>query len=141
VAGERISKVYRRMVTMGGAIDDSSPAEDLHELRKKGKELRYLLEFFSSLFPGDVVKPMVKSLKSLQDVLGRFQDRQVQSETIRALRDDVVGIDGGAAALMAMGLLVDRLEHQQGEAREEFAARFADFASGKQRRLVKDTFS
>jgi CHAD domain-containing protein len=141
VAAERISKVYRRMVKMGSAIDDSSPAEDLHELRKKGKELRYLLEFFSSLFPSDVVKPMVKSLKSLQDVLGRFQDRQVQSETIRALREEVVGIDGGAAALMAMGLLVDRLEHQQGEAREEFAARFADFASGKQRRLVKDTFS
>jgi len=141
VAGERISKVYRRMVKLGRAIDDSSPPEALHELRKKGKELRYLLEFFSSLFPGDVVKPMVKSLKSLQDVLGRFQDRQVQSETIRALREDVVKIDGGAAALMAMGLLVDRLEHQQEEAREEFAARFADFASGEQRRLVKDTFS
>jgi CHAD domain-containing protein len=141
VAGERITKVYRRMVKMGRAIDDSSPPEALHELRKKGKELRYLLEFFSSLFPGDVVKPMVKSLKSLQDVLGRFQDRQVQSETIRALREDVVKIDGGAAALMAMGLLVDRLEREQVQARAEFAARFADFASPAQRHLVKDTFA
>ena len=32
---------------MGRAIDDDSPHEALHDLRKKGKELRYLLEFFA----------------------------------------------------------------------------------------------
>ena len=79
VSGERIRKVYRRMLKMGGAIDESSPAEDYHELRKKGKELRYLLELFGvPLFPQEVVKPMIKTLKALQDVLGRHQDREVQ---------------------------------------------------------------
>ena len=63
------------MVAMGGAIDDDSPADDLHELRKRGKELRYLLELFGGLWPTDVVKPMVKTLKGLQDVLGTHQDR------------------------------------------------------------------
>ncbi len=48
LAGERIRKVYRRMVQMGRAIDDSSPPEAYHELRKKGKELRYLLELFGA---------------------------------------------------------------------------------------------
>jgi len=33
---------------MGRAIDASSPALEYHELRKKGKELRYLLELFGS---------------------------------------------------------------------------------------------
>ena len=52
LAGERIRKVYRRMVKMGRAIDGASPAEDYHELRKKGKELRYLLELFGApLYP------------------------------------------------------------------------------------------
>ncbi|HEV2785069.1 MAG TPA: CHAD domain-containing protein, partial [Solirubrobacteraceae bacterium] len=73
VAAKRIGKVYRRMVKMGRAIGDDSPHEALHDLRKKGKELRYLLEFFASLYPPEVVKPMVSSLKGLQDVLGRFQ--------------------------------------------------------------------
>ena len=62
---------------MGRRIGDDSPAEALHDLRKKGKELRYLLEFFASLYAADVVKPMVSTLKGLQDVLGRFQDREV----------------------------------------------------------------
>jgi CHAD domain-containing protein len=140
VAGERIADVYRRMVKMGRAIDEHSPHEALHDLRKKGKELRYLLEFFASLYPSDVVKPMVSSLKGLQDVLGRFQDREVQADALRALGDDIAAIEGGAAALMAMGVLVQRLVAEQEQAREQFDERFALFAAKPQRTLVKQTF-
>jgi CHAD domain-containing protein len=141
VAGERIFRVHRRMVKMGRAIEDDGPHEALHELRKKGKELRYLLELFGSVYPPEVTKPMVKTLKKLQDVLGRFQDREVQAELVRSLRDDVAATDGGAAALMAMGQLVDELERDQMAARAEFDERFDVFAAKPQRRLVRETFA
>jgi CHAD domain-containing protein len=141
VAGVRIAKVYRRMVRDGSEVSDSSPPEALHELRKKSKELRYLLEFFASLYPGRVIRPMVGTLKALQDTLGRFQDREVQAELVRSLGEDVRTLDDGAAALMAMGQLVERLEEQQVEARAEFADRFAAFASRRQRALVRETFA
>ena len=140
VAAERIGKVYRRMVKMGRAIDQDSPHEALHDLRKKGKELRYLLEFFASLYPSEVVKPMVATLKGLQDVLGRFQDREVQADLLRALGADIATMEGGAAALMAMGVLVERLTEQQEHARAEFAASFEQFAAKPQRKLVSHTF-
>ena len=140
VAGERIGKVYRRMVKMGSAIDPDSPHEALHDLRKKGKELRYLLEFFASLYPPEVVKPMVGTLKGLQDVLGRFQDREVQADALRALGDDIAVAEGGAAALMAMGVLVQRLLEEQDAARAEFDESFARFAAKPQRKLVEATF-
>jgi CHAD domain-containing protein len=141
VAGGRIHKVYRRMVKMGSAIDESSPAEDYHELRKRGKELRYLLELFGvPLYPDDVVKPMIKALKALQDVLGRHQDREVQIAMLSSLRDELASVRGGAAALMATGALVSRLQEDEQAAREEFAARFAVFAGKDQRKLVKATF-
>jgi len=140
VAAERIGKVYRRMVKMGRAIEDDSPHEALHDLRKKGKELRYLLEFFASLYPDEVIKPMVSTLKGLQDVLGRFQDREVQADLLRALGDDIAAMEGGAAALMAMGVLVERLTEQQEQARAEFAASFERFAAKPQRRIVADVF-
>jgi CHAD domain-containing protein len=140
VAGERIGKVYRQMVGMGRAIDDESPHEALHDLRKKGKELRYLLEFFASLYPTEVVKPMVATLKGLQDVLGRFQDREVQADLLRALGNDIATMEGGAAALMAMGVLVERLTEQQEQARAQFAASFEQFAAKPQRKLVSQTF-
>jgi CHAD domain-containing protein len=142
VAGERIRKVYRQMVRMGGAIDGSTPAEDYHEMRKKGKELRYLLELFGArLYPGEVVKPMIKTLKGLQDVLGRHQDREVQVALLRSLGPEVGETPQPEAALMAMGALIGRLADDERAARGEFAGRFAEFASKEQRRLVKETFA
>jgi CHAD domain-containing protein len=141
VAGQRIRKVHARMVDMGSAIDDASPAHDLHELRKRGKELRYLLEFFGPLWPDEVVKPLVKSLKGLQDVLGTHQDREVQADHMRELADELAGQVGGPEALLVLGVLVDRLEAEQRAARSQFAVRFADFASKQQRKLVRRTFA
>jgi CHAD domain-containing protein len=141
LVAKRIRKVYRRMVAMGNAIDEDSPPEALHELRKKGKELRYLLEFFAGLYPAKVVKPMVHTLKALQDVLGRYQDQEVQAATLRAMGEELGGREGGAAALMAMGLLVRNLEQDHAAARGEFAERFAPFAAKKQRRLVDKAFA
>ena len=140
VAGARIRTVYRRMVRDGSRIDDDSPPESLHELRKRGKELRYLLELFGSPFPADVVKPMVSTLKDLQEVLGRFQDRAVQVELLDEVRDELAAQPDGPAALMAAGALRDALVHDQEAARGEFAARFAEFAAKPQRRLVRDAF-
>ena len=141
LAGERIAKVYKRMVRMGEALGANSPSGEFHELRKQGKELRYLLELFGApLFGADVVRGMVRSLKSLQDVLGRHQDREVQVTMLRSLGPELSEVADGPAALMAMGMLVERLEADQHAARQEFEPRFAAFASRRQRKLVKDTF-
>lgn len=142
LTGERISKVYRQMVKMGGAIDAASPPEDYHELRKKGKELRYLLQLLGvKLYPEEIVKPMVKALKGLQDLLGHHQDREVQMATVRSLSEEVSARPGGSGALIAMGALLGALAEDERVARAEFAERFAAFSSNKQRALVKETFA
>ncbi|RKQ93188.1 CHAD domain-containing protein [Solirubrobacter pauli] len=137
LASHRITQVYRKMVKLGSAIDDDSPAEDLHELRKVGKELRYLLEFFASLYPTEVVKPFVKTLKGLQDQLGRFQDREVQAN---ALRELAPALQDSPHTVMAMGVLVERFMQEELAARAEFAERFEAFASKAQRAIVKEHF-
>ena len=78
-----------RIVKAGKRIDDSSPPQALHELRKQGKELRYLLELFTSLYPAHVTKPMLRTLRALQEMLGRFQDREVQAHLIRSIGEEV----------------------------------------------------
>ena len=141
VAGWRIHRAYRQVVKLGRRIDEASPAEDYHELRKKGKELRYMLELFGMpLYPSDVVDPLVRSLKALQDVLGRHQDREVQVTLLRSLAGEVATLRRGPEALMAMGMLVERLKADETAARAEFAESFAVLADVEQRRLVKSTF-
>jgi CHAD domain-containing protein len=142
VAGRRIRKVYGRMLAMGATIDATSPATDLHELRKRGKELRYLLELFGGLWPRSVVKPMVRSLKGLQDVLGVHQDREVQASYLRGLAAELAKTTvEHHEALLALGVLVDRLDAEQHEARDAFAERFTAFAAADQQALVGEVFS
>jgi CHAD domain-containing protein len=142
LVGERVRKVHHGMVKMGRAIAPESPPEEYHELRKKGKELRYLLELFAAqLFDADVVKPMVRALKALQDVLGLHQDRDVQIEVLKDISQDLISAPGGARALMAIGVLIERLEGDANAARGRFAASFAEFASGTQCKLVAEVFS
>ena len=142
LASKRIRKVHHKMVKMGRAITPDSPPDQYHELRKKGKELRYLLELFGTqLFDQDVVKPMIKTLKGLQDVLGLHQDREVQIEMLKELASDLVSRPGGAEALMATGTLIDRLEDDAHAARGRFASAFAEFASDAQCKLVAQVFS
>jgi CHAD domain-containing protein len=145
VAGRRIRRVYRKMLSTGRAIldtGDEAPPEDYHELRKQGKELRYLLELLGApLHDPAVVGSMVKTLKRLQDVLGHHQDREVEMQALRQLSDEVAPLPGGPRGLLAMGLLIERLEEDAAAARSEFAERFEAFAGKAQRRLVKDTFA
>jgi CHAD domain-containing protein len=141
LAGRRIRRVYGRIVKMGSAIDASSPPQDYHDLRKKGKELRYLLELFAvRLFGEETVNPMIRSLKGLQDLLGRHQDREVQVAMLRSRAPEVAAMPGGPAACMAMGVLIERLRADERAARVEFADSFAGFSSESQRELVGGTF-
>ena len=140
VAGKRIRREYRRMLEMGEAIDDDSPGEALHDLRKRGKELRYLLELFGHLWPADTVKPLVAVLKDLQDVLGRHQDTEVQASSLRAVADDLIASGEPGATAMALGVVVEGLHREQARVRGHFAERFAEFAAPERRKAVKQTF-
>ncbi|MBV9818732.1 MAG: CHAD domain-containing protein [Solirubrobacterales bacterium] len=141
VAG-RIHRVYLRIVQRGGAIDDSSSAEEYHELRKMGKELRYLLELFAlSVFGAEAVRPLIASLKGVQDTLGRHQDREVQIALLRAVADEVATLRRGPAACLAMGVLIDRLRADELVARHAFAERLVELAGPQRRASVEATFA
>lgn len=141
LAGKRIRRVYRRMIRLGRRIGPGSPSEPYHELRKQGKELRYLLELFGTpLFPEEHVKPMIKSLKGLQDVLGQHQDREAQIATLNDLgaqrpADGAAPIDPRVIEVLVESLVADKLT-----ARGAFAARFAAFAQPEQGQIVRRVF-
>jgi len=142
VANERIWKMFRRALKEGRAIGPASPAEELHELRKTCKKLRYLMEFFQSLYPPGKIKRLVKVLKTLQENLGDFQDLEVQAGSLRHFSEQMVE-EGRVPAptLMAMGILVEDLLRRQHAAREEFASRFAHFATPENRHAFEELFA
>ncbi len=127
LAQANVSRAHRRVVRGGTAISDSSPPEALHLLRKRCKELRYALEMFAPVLEGAQVAKAIKDLKMLQDVLGRFQDSEVQRTTLRGFAHEMAADRAPAEALLAMGELMGHLHAEQRRARAEFATVFASY--------------
>jgi len=130
LAASKITRAHQRVLRDGAAITLSSPPESLHDLRKRCKELRYLLEIFGSLYDPGEQWQAVRELKGLQDCLGEFQDTQVQHEKIRSYAAELMAArTAPAATLLAMGEISAGLMVRQRQARSEFGGRFRDFAS------------
>jgi triphosphatase len=79
-----ISDRHRKWRKAAKRLDETSSPEAFHDVRKKGKRLRYTLEFFSEVY-GKPVQKLVKPLKALQDDLGDHQDAVVAAEYLREL--------------------------------------------------------
>ena len=129
LAMERTRAAFAKTVRRGAAITLESPAESLHDLRKRAKELRYALEFFAPLHDRADQTKVVGELKRLQDCLGEFQDTEVQVGEIRALATAMLAAgEAPAVTLLAMGEVTAGLALRQRVAREDFGRRFAAFA-------------
>jgi CHAD domain-containing protein len=127
LADRSISRAYRRVARDGAAISAGSPAADLHRLRKRCKELRYALEVFAPVIDKDSRKAAVADLTGLQDVLGRFQDSEVQRQSLREFAEEMMATGTPAHVVLAMGELVGHLDAEQDRARADFAGAFARF--------------
>ena len=142
VASERIWRMYRVALKEGNAINTESPAEALHELRKTCKKLRYLMEFFQSLYPSGDIKELIRILKTLQDNLGDFQDYEVQVSTLKNFSHQMVAErQVPPDTLLAMCILIDGLERRQHQAREEFSGRFAGFSQQDNQERFRKLFA
>ena len=138
LAGQRVKRVFRRVVRLGEQITADSPSEEVHALRKRCKELRYLLEVFRPLHADEPHRLLVKELKALQDTLGEFQDGEVQRQAVRQFAAEMM--EEGTAppeTVLAMGELAAQLDARQVRARAELVDRLQPFLAKENRARVK----
>ena len=121
----RIIRAQSKLIDRGRLITLDTPAEQVHDLRKDAKKLRYLLECFGSLLADGPRKQFVKRLKALQDNLGEHQDAEVHVALIREIAADIHQGTATTETLLALGQLTERLEQIRIAARREFAEQFS----------------
>jgi CHAD domain-containing protein len=138
VAVESIKKAWKRVIRHGRQVSEETTDSELHALRIDCKKLRYLLEFFSSIFPHKSVAPVVRQLKELQDNLGDFVDFSVQ---LHFLRERLAALPPGKEETLlaaSMGALMAILFQKQEEARGTFHKTFEAFDHEKTAQLFHD---
>lgn len=72
-AKRSIRKAHEKVMAFGADMAAMKDA-DLHQLRILGKQARYCVEFFASLFPDRAPRRHAKALTALQDCLGILND-------------------------------------------------------------------
>ncbi|MET0026822.1 MAG: CHAD domain-containing protein [Candidatus Thiodiazotropha sp.] len=140
LADRRIGKLYSKILQQGAAIGPNSPGEQMHELRKQCKKLRYMMEFFQSLYPKPEIRHLIKLLKVLLDNLGEFQDLEVQAHSLEGFGSEMLKEGAPASALMAMGILVGKLYEKQALTRRAFAQLFTEFSSSENEKAFRKLF-
>ncbi len=132
VAVERIDRACARVRKRGRSLSAETPAESIHELRIACKKLRYLIEFFRSLFAAGPASAFIRPLKRLQDDLGDYNDLQVQQRELRDTAQELCSAGGAnAPVLLTMGRLVDRLESQERAARRRVVEQVGRFVTAR----------
>lgn len=118
VAHASTRTAWRRVLRDGRVIDPLSTAFVLHELRKRCKKLRYLVEGFGSLYEGEDTPALIAPLRLVQDALGMHQDCVVQRTLLEELLVE------RPAATDVQALLSTVIARQQ-QSRRDLADRFA----------------
>lgn len=141
VANKHIWRMYRRVVREGKLIQLDSPPEDLHELRISCKKLRYLMEYFFSLYPKNQIQRLIKALRPLQDQLGEHQDLQVQLTYLSICPAEIISDDiAGGRMLAAFDLIRQTIGQRQAKVRKLFKTRFTAFKDKKNREKFSKLF-
>lgn len=130
-ACELIWKRYRKVCKIARAIGHETDDEDVHALRIHCKKLRYLMEFFSPLFPEKTFKELIKPLKILLDNLGLFNDYSVQQASIKAFLDahKFKSPEQGQILAKTVGALMAILYQRQCAERAKVVHNFVNFDS------------
>lgn len=88
VAMLRALERQRRLVLSQGKRLAQLDADERHALRIEGKRLRYAVELCAPLLAGGGIKPWLRPLRGLQDVLGKLNDARMLVELAGPLGED-----------------------------------------------------
>jgi triphosphatase len=107
---------YKKVRKSANTLSEDSPPEHFHELRKKGKRLRYAWEPLQEIY-GKPAQKMVKLLKNMQDDLGDHQDLIVAAGLMEELGS---AGDRPPQDAFSMGSMGERYSREASEIRAGF---------------------
>lgn len=134
IAKRRIKKLFKQVLKQGASANANSPSEVFHQLRKRCKTLRYMIDSFQSLYAPKTVHRLIHNLKQLQDNLGKIQDLTVEADTLLNIQDEMK--EAGKlteATQSSFSLLIKQLHQQQATARRDYLKYFKHFSGQKNR--------
>jgi CHAD domain-containing protein len=141
VARNVIYQRNQKVLEFGKNIIITSSDELLHQLRIAGKKLRYLLEFFNSLFPQTQMQILIKKLKKLQDNLGNYHDLAVHQEMLKKFAEQLTTQENGEKeTILTLGILTMKLNEKQILVKKDFFETFRIYSAPEIQKIFHALF-
>jgi len=141
LAQKRIYKQYGSIVEASNRILENIDDEKLHALRIECKKLRYLMEFFSSLFSSKKMNTLIEQLKKLQNKLGDLNDLCIQQEYLLNISDELPTTNKkNKRVLVSIGCLIGALDREMRVVKKSLFKTFTDFGSPPNEQLFRELF-
>lgn len=115
IAKKAIYEAFTEIEKQAEGMNKDTHSDAVHEIRISFKKIRYLLEFYSSLFDKQKIAPMLKDMKVLQDSLGDHNDYYVQQLSLEEL---IESREWSSITASACGFLTAILAEKQSAERE-----------------------
>jgi CHAD domain-containing protein len=139
LARDVIETRNKKVMRLGQKILLTESDDLLHQLRIEGKKLRYLLEFFQSLFSQEKIQKLINRLKMLQDHLGDLNDLIVQQERLIDFAREIypaTRLEKNIA--LTMGILIGKLNEKQLTIKMKFAKIYSDYAAPDVQKIFEE---
>ena len=141
LAQKRIYKQYRSIVDSINQILENIDDKKLHALRIECKKLRYLMEFFFSLFSRKKMNTLLEQLKKLQNKLGNLNDLFIQQEYLLNISEELPATHKkNKRVLVSIGSLIGALDGKMRVVKKSLFKTFTDFASPLNEQLFRELF-
>ena len=141
VAEQIIFNRYEKVVRFNRNLPAVLADEYLHRVRIECKKLRYVLEFFQSLFDVKPVKSLVKKLRELQDTLGEYNDLRLQQNRLKTYLYIQTRRGKTSSNLnKAINYLMNRIQQRKNELQLIFREQFADFCKPLRQQQLAEIF-
>jgi CHAD domain-containing protein len=129
-------RAWRKVARSGRALEDTSPDEDFHDVRKRAKQARYAAEAVAPALGRRrcrQAKAFAGRAAGVQEVLGELQDAVVAEETIERFVGEG---DRPGDVNFAAGRLLERQHVARTNARGDFPAAWRSLDRRKRRRWM-----
>ena len=129
LAAQHARSAYRRIVKAAALVTERTPPDHLHRLRRRCKQMRYLLDSYESVYAPAPHRALLSALKQLQNCLGDIQDSDVQRSQLADIAATLIERRAPVATVLAMGALRDRNATRDRAARDDLRRRLRDFTA------------
>jgi len=137
---ERAWRLSRKISRRAASLDEATAPEAVHDLRVDAKKLRYLVDVAPGAGDDGQVKRVLVALKSLQRVLGDFNDAHVQERRLIECRDAMAATGAGKDSLTSIGRLAEQARERRERLRPTVVEEAWRFRRGTVRSACRRAF-